>query len=113
MGSCDPCSAEPLTPEELKQAGVFWLDDNSTSDVPVRPSFRRPFPRNDVFLSRLHIRYTRDKFPEDLIFQQTANSEFSKGVMFYNIRFQGNSNVRRVENISGLCPSVLNKKRKL
>ena len=45
MGSCDPCSAEPLTPDELKQAGVFWLDDNSPSDVPVSPSFRRPFPR--------------------------------------------------------------------
>ena len=25
MGWCDPCAAEPLTPEELKQAGVFWL----------------------------------------------------------------------------------------
>lgn len=27
MSSCDPCSAEPLNSEELKEAGVFWLND--------------------------------------------------------------------------------------
>ncbi|MEH2048817.1 DUF2330 domain-containing protein [Nostoc sp.] len=90
MSSCDPCSAEPLTPEELKQAGVFWLDDNSVSDVPVSPSFRRPFPRsNNVFISRLHVRYTRDKFPEDLIFQQTANRESFQGRYVLQHPFQG------------------------
>ncbi|MEH2125863.1 DUF2330 domain-containing protein [Nostoc sp.] len=89
MGSCDPCSAEPLTPEELKQAGVFWLDDNSTSNVPVSPSFRRSSPRSNVFISRLHIRYTRDKFPEDLIFQQTANSESFQGRYVLQHPFQG------------------------
>ena len=26
MGWCDPCAADPLTPDELRQAGVFWLD---------------------------------------------------------------------------------------
>ncbi|ODH00971.1 hypothetical protein A4S05_31060 [Nostoc sp. KVJ20] len=89
MGSCDPCSAEPLTPEELKQAGVFWLDDNSASNVPVSPNFRRPFPRSNVFISRLHVRYTRDKFPEDLIFQQTANSESFQGRYVLQHPFQG------------------------
>ncbi|QLE50618.1 DUF2330 domain-containing protein [Nostoc sp. C057] len=89
MGSCDPCSAEPLTPDELKQAGVFWLDNNSPSDVPVSPRFRPPFPRSDVFISRLHVRYTRDKFPEDLIFQQTANSEFFQGRYVLQHPFQG------------------------
>ncbi|MFN6464000.1 MAG: DUF2330 domain-containing protein [Nostoc sp. DedVER02] len=91
MGSCDPCSADPLTQEELKQAGVFWLDDNSESSVPVSPSFRRPFPRSDVFISRLHVRYTRDKFPEDLIFQQTANSEFFQGRYVLQHPFEGES----------------------
>jgi hypothetical protein len=89
MGSCDPCSADPLSQEELKQAGVFWLDNNSGSNVPVSPSFRRPFPRSDVFISRLHVRYTRDKFPEDLIFQQTANSEFFQGRYVLQHPFQG------------------------
>ncbi|MHC5936387.1 DUF2330 domain-containing protein [Nostoc sp.] len=89
MGSCDPCSADPLTPEELKQAGVFWLDDNSASDVPVRPNFRRSSFSSNVFISRLHVRYTRDKFPEDLIFQQTANSESFQGRYVLQHPFQG------------------------
>ncbi|MCF4967220.1 DUF2330 domain-containing protein [Nostoc sp. CMAA1605] len=78
MSNCDPCSAEPLTTEELKQAGVFWLDTNS-SDEPAPTNFRRPFPTNNVFISRLHVRYTRDKFPEDLMFQDTSNRESFQG----------------------------------
>jgi hypothetical protein len=31
MGNCDPCSADPLNREEMQQAGLFWLDDNSAS----------------------------------------------------------------------------------
>ncbi|MBD2253302.1 DUF2330 domain-containing protein [Nostoc parmelioides] len=76
MGSCDPCSGDPLTPDELKQAGVFWLDRDAYS--PVSPSFRR-FPASNVFISRLHVRYTRDKFPEDLMFQETSNRESFQG----------------------------------
>ncbi|MHC5610095.1 MAG: DUF2330 domain-containing protein [Nostoc sp.] len=89
MGSCDPCSADPLTSEELKQAGVFWLDDNSSSNMPVPPSFRRSSFSSNVFISRLHIRYTRDKFPEDLMFQQTANSESFQGRYVLQHPFQG------------------------
>lgn len=79
MGSCDPCSADPLTPEELKEAGVFWLDGNSSSDTSVPRNFRRSFPVSNVFITRLHVRYTRDKFPEDLIFQSTSNRESFQG----------------------------------
>lgn len=64
MGSCDPCSAEPLNQEELKKAGVFWLTPNSP---------------NNVFITRLHVRYTRDKFPEDLMFQETSNRQQFQG----------------------------------
>ena len=74
MGSCDPCSAQPLNREELKQAGVFWL--NSPTPAPGN----RVFPRNsNVFITRLHVRYTRDKFPEDLRFQQTGNRQLFQG----------------------------------
>ncbi|HEY9906268.1 MAG TPA: DUF2330 domain-containing protein [Thermosynechococcaceae cyanobacterium] len=80
MGSCDPCSADPLSPEELKQAGVFWLDNPQTA--PLSPGlFRRRPPRSSagVFITRLHVRYTRDKFPEDLMFQETGNRENFQG----------------------------------
>jgi hypothetical protein len=65
MNSCDPCSAEPLNPQELKEAGVFWLDSNQFT--------------SNVFITRLHIRYGRDNFSEDLKFQQTANNQFFQG----------------------------------
>ncbi len=64
MASCDPCSAQPLNQEELKQAGVFWLN---------------PRTRNNVFITRLHVRYSRDKFPEDLIFHETGNRQLFQG----------------------------------
>ncbi|WP_138499325.1 DUF2330 domain-containing protein [Nostoc sp. PA-18-2419] len=89
MSNCDPCSADPLTSEELKEAGVFWLDDNSASNVPVSPNFRRSVPRSNVFISRLHVRYTRDKFPEDLIFQQTGNRDSFQGRYVLQHPFQG------------------------
>ena len=76
MGNCDPCSAEPLNPEELRKAGVFWLDSGSHESAPFRRSI---VPSNDVFITRLHVRYTRDKFPEDLVFQQTSNNQNFQG----------------------------------
>ncbi|MFM8293535.1 MAG: DUF2330 domain-containing protein [Microcystaceae cyanobacterium] len=74
MANCDPCSAEPLTPEELKKAGVFWLENggNSRRSMPFNPN-------GNVFITRLHVRYTPDKFPEDLQFQSTANQNSFQG----------------------------------
>lgn len=76
MGSCDPCSAQPLSNEELKQAGVFWLN---------------PSTGNNVFITRLHVRYTRDKFPEDLMFKQTPNREQFQGRYVLRHAFTGAS----------------------
>lgn len=80
MSSCDPCSTEPLNSDELKKAGVFWLDQ-SFNESPSRS--RRPAivaPNNGrVFITRLHVRYTRDKFPEDLMFKETSNGESFQG----------------------------------
>ena len=89
MSSCDPCSAEPLNNEELKQAGVFWLDNNS-SDRPVSPSFRSRFPSSSVFITRLHVRYTRNKFPEDLMFQATSQRDSFQGRYILQHPFTGN-----------------------
>jgi hypothetical protein len=74
MGSCDPCSAEPLNREELKKAGVFWLTPNAS---------------NNVFITRLHVRYTRDKFPEDLMFQETSNRQQFQGRYVLRHAFTG------------------------
>ena len=62
MGWCDPCAADPLSSDELRRLGVFWLSSN--------PSRGRV---QDVFLTRLHVRYDAAHFPEDLVFQETAD----------------------------------------
>ncbi|MGB3637714.1 MAG: DUF2330 domain-containing protein [Rivularia sp. (in: cyanobacteria)] len=92
MGNCDPCSANPLSREELKDAGVFWLDDNSSSEI-APPGFRRP-PSSNVFITRLHVRYTRDKFPEDLMFQETSNRDNFQGRYVLQHAFTGEANCR-------------------
>ncbi len=89
MSSCDPCSAEPLSQEELRKAGVFWQDSPDS----VQPSSRRfpPVITNDgrVFITRLHIRYNRDKFPEDLTFKETSNQESFQGRYVLRHAFKG------------------------
>lgn len=80
MANCDPCSADPLSPEELKEAGVFWLDRSSDEPNPGIWNRRRPpVMNNGVYVTRLHVRYTRDKFPEDLMFQTTNNQDTFQG----------------------------------
>jgi len=79
ISNCDPCSAEPLSPEELKQAGAFWLNQSS----PNRSS------SNSTFITRLHVRYTRNKFPEDLMFKETPNREQFQGRYVLRHAFAG------------------------
>ncbi len=75
MNWCDPCAADPLSNEELKELGVFWLADGSAGRGRSR---RRPPPwagggAKDVFVTRLHLRYDAEHFPEDLVFHETGD----------------------------------------
>lgn len=83
-GWCDPCAAEPPKPDELKKLGAFWLNGDGSTPPPggVSPLVRqkfivrgRPIGQGQVFLTRLHARYTASSFPEDLMFQETADQE--------------------------------------
>lgn len=76
MGSCDPCSADPLPPQALKQLGVFWLDGNPTYNVPV-------------VLTRLHVRYDDEHFPEDLAFQVTRDNDLYQARYVMQQPFKG------------------------
>ena len=88
VSNCDPCSSEPPTTEELKEAGVFWLDDRQLSNQPQLWRGRRPASSSSTFITRLHVRYTRDRFAEDLVFQETSNRDNFQGryVMNHSVR---------------------------
>jgi hypothetical protein len=68
MGWCDPCASQPLSNDELRRLGVWWLDEGQNpgrgrwggGGVPVR-------------VTRLHVRYDAEHFPEDLMFQETSD----------------------------------------
>jgi len=94
MSNCDPCSAEPLTPEELQQAGVFWLNGEAGMPMPMPRRSRRPIFNSGVFITRLHVRYTRDRFPEDLMFQETANRDQFQGRYILRHPFTGDLDCR-------------------
>ena len=82
MGWCDPCAADPLSSEELRQLGVFWQGESNPR--PLAPGQVRPSPPirsgpHEVFMTRLHVRYDAAHFPEDLVFQETADRSNFQG----------------------------------
>jgi hypothetical protein len=75
MNWCDPCAADPLSLEELRGLGVFWLNDVGAAFV---PGGRQRMPQTagearEVFVTRMHVRYDAQRFPEDLLLQETAD----------------------------------------
>jgi hypothetical protein len=90
MGWCDPCAAEPLSQEELRKLGVFWLGGSSGGGVtPYRPMPGGGLP---VMLTRLHVRYTPDTFPEDLVFQETSDQQNYQGRYVLRHAWKGDPN---------------------
>jgi hypothetical protein len=70
---CDPCVATAPSTQDLLQAGVWWInrDWNDYSNVEDEDYDYSP----DVYFTRLHVRYNRNSFPQDLAFQITPNKE--------------------------------------
>jgi hypothetical protein len=85
MAWCDPCAADPLSPAQLKQLGVWWLGEAPDS---VRAPAGQPV---NVFLTRLHVRYDGAHFPEDLVFQETADRENFQGRYVLRHPWKGDS----------------------
>lgn len=81
MAWCDPCAADPLPREDLRTLGAWWLDDTDTDEIAppgrVRPMIA-PAPVN-VFVTRMHVRYNAETFPEDIVLQTTSDRENFQG----------------------------------
>ena len=83
MSWCDPCAADPLSNKELRELGVFWVDapqqiSNGKGNAKIAPR-RMPVRPKNVYISRLHLRYDRNNFPADLMFQATGNTTNFQG----------------------------------
>jgi hypothetical protein len=62
---CDPCAAPPPTDNEIAAAGAGWIA--GARGARVRDA--------SVIVTRLHLRYTPESFPEDLMLQETADRD--------------------------------------
>jgi Na+-translocating ferredoxin:NAD+ oxidoreductase RnfD subunit len=70
---CDPCVAAAPSTKDLVQSGVWWLQRN-WDDYDDDDQYNNDYSPH-VFFTRIHVRYNRSAFPQDLVFEQTANSE--------------------------------------
>ena len=68
MNWCDPCAADPLGADELAKLGAFWLGGSAPGAA-----------GQNAFVTRLHVRYDKEHFPEDLVLQETADRENFQG----------------------------------
>ena len=84
MAWCDPCAADPLTPKELRSLGVFWLDKGGAESKRFAPQ-----QAQNVFVTRLHVRYDAEHFPEDLMFQETGDRQNYQGRYVIRHPFKG------------------------
>ena len=91
MNWCDPCAGDPLSPEELRKLGVFWIGGGNGGGA------------QNVFLTRLHVRYDRAHFPEDLVFQQTGDKRNYQARYVLHHAWTGSSD----------CPAARNYQREL
>lgn len=72
MAWCDPCAADPLSGDELRRLGVFWAGGGDNAGR-VAPGAQ------DVFVTRLHVRYDAERFPEDLMLHETGDRSNFQG----------------------------------
>jgi len=83
MAWCDPCAADPLSADQLRRLGVFWVGSGGGSKI-----VQSKQPQN-VFVTRLHVSYDSEHFPEDLKFQETGDRQNFQGRYVIRHPFKG------------------------
>ena len=96
MAWCDPCAADPLSADELRELGVFWL-----------PAGAGRSPAQNVFVTRLHVRYDQAHFPDDLRFQQTADRSNFQGRYVLRHPWTGNDSCQAADQYRAQLPARL------
>ncbi|NNL86983.1 MAG: DUF2330 domain-containing protein [Myxococcales bacterium] len=98
MNWCDPCAADPLSRDELRGLGVFWLDGGGKGDTKPFAGRVAPGGAQDVFVTRLHVRYDAAHFPEDLVFQETGDRSNFQGRYVLRHAYEGELQCAAADN---------------
>ncbi len=72
---CDPCVGNPPTEQDLVQSGVWWLGGKDWSDYSDVDNEETDNGSKNVHFTRMHFRYNRKSFAQDLMFQVTPNTQ--------------------------------------
>jgi hypothetical protein len=87
---CDPCASTPPTPDELERAGAGWVSQ-----------------RGSVFLTRLHVRYGRTNFKEDLFFRETPSNQNFQGRYVLRHPWKGEATCEAAKQYQAELPKQL------
>ena len=93
MAWCDPCAANPLSSRELRELGAYWVAETATSNGV------------DAFVTRLHVRYDAESFPEDLRLIQTGDRENFQGRYVLRHPWTGDSQCREADEYRRALPA--------
>jgi hypothetical protein len=88
MGWCDPCAAEPMSNNEMAELGAQWVAGGSNNSAVNRGP--APMPA-EGYVTRLHVRYDAQSFPEDLNFVETNDHESFQARYVLHHPYEGGS----------------------
>jgi hypothetical protein len=88
--SCDPCASDPPTLEQLERAGAGWVGQGAST-----------------FLTRIHVRYNKLNFKEDLMFRETTSQETFQARYVLNHPWKGNASCSLADAYRAALPARL------
>ena len=94
MGWCDPCAGAPLSNEELSTLGARWIGGGGS----------RNGAGSQAFVTRLHMRYDAQHFPEDLSFIETRDRGNFQGRYVLQHPYAGKAECRAAEDYYDALP---------
>jgi hypothetical protein len=84
MAWCDPCAADPMSNKQLVELGARWIA--SDDDKPFRS-----VQGANAYVTRLHVRYDAQSFPEDLVLTETRDRSNFQGRYVLNHPWKGST----------------------
>jgi hypothetical protein len=88
--SCDPCASDPPTLEQLERAGAGWVGQGG-----------------HTFLTRIHVRYNKLNFKEDLMFRETASQDTFQARYVLNHPWRGDASCGAADAYRAALPARL------
>jgi hypothetical protein len=99
MGWCDPCAADPLSNKELVELGARWIGSDDATP------YRRGQGVN-AYVTRLHVRYDAQSFPEDLALLETSDRTNFQGRYILQHPWRGNASCDAAEGYRASLPPI-------